>query len=378
MRISTSMMMNQYSQILQDKMGDIEKYSNQVYTGRSFERASDDPVAAMETIQASHEYVENKQFQTNSTNVSSLMQATESTVDQVNDILKSAQEKATEAINGTDNTADDSDIATSMQDYQSELVTTLNSQFGGKYIFGEGTDGAAPFKMGIATNPDGSATTSTTPQLLFCDYNAKDANGNPTYLSSNPTYIPVSNVSDSTGTTVLSGMTSSDVSNNTLSMPVDLNLGIQVSSSNGSIQQGTAFDAATSGLSTIISGWTDGTSDGSSGGTATNIVDQLTGAISDLNSGNISGLSDLIGNVQDAQSAVLKVDVGIGEKNDMLSFVSGKLTDDQTNITTQMDDAMEVDPAQAITQYNMSETVYKEALSVSSTVLQESLIDFLK
>jgi flagellar hook-associated protein 3 FlgL len=161
-------------------------------------------------------------------------------------------------------------------------------------------------------------------------------------------------------------------------MPVDLNLGIQVSSSNGSIQQGTAFDAATSGLSTIISGWTDGTSDGSSGGTATNIVDQLTGAISDLNSGNISGLSDLIGNVQDAQSAVLKVDVGIGEKNDMLSFVSGKLTDDQTNITTQMDDAMEVDPAQAITQYNMSETVYKEALSVSSTVLQESLIDFLK
>jgi flagellar hook-associated protein 3 FlgL len=274
------------------------------------------------------------------------MQATESTIDQLNDILKSAQEKGTEALNGTDNTSDDQDLGTAMQSYSSELVSTLNSSFSGKYIFGEGTNGPAPFEM--------DTSNASNPQLMYYNYN-----------SSTPEYVPVSS------------MTQSDVSSMKLSMPVDLNLGVKVSS-DGSIQQGTVFDAATSGLDTIISGWTDGTSDGSSGGTATNIVDQLAQAANDLNSGDTSKLNNLLGNIQDAQSAVLKVDVGIGEKNDMLSFISSKLTDDQTNISTQMSNAMQADPTQAIMQYNMSETVYKESLSVSSTVLQESLIDFLK
>jgi flagellar hook-associated protein 3 FlgL len=357
------MMMNNYQNYLENNMSDIQKYSDQVSSTRAFERASDDPVAAMQTIKSSHEYSENEQFQTNCTNATSWMQATESTVNQLNGVFKTTQEKVTEASNGTNSASDEANLGTSMQDYSSEIVTTLNSSFDGKYIFGEGTDGNAPFKIG--TSADVVNGEDCTGKLMYCNYNAKDSNGN-----SMPTYIPVDSITAS-GTS--STATTTSIDDVKLSMPVDLNLGVKVSTSDGSIQSGTTFDAATSALDAIITGYS-GTNE-----TATNIVDQLSTVANSLTtSGDTSGLGGLLTNVQDAQNAVLKVDVGIGEKTNMLSFISSRLTDDNTNISTQLSSSMEVDPTQAIMKYNMSETVYKESLSVSSTALQESLIDFLK
>ena len=350
MRITSSMMMREYTQTLDDKMSDIDKYSNQVSSSLKFQRASDDPIDAMESMQGCHQYVENQQYTTSNSSATSWMQATESTTDQINSILQSAQEKATEATNGINNTSDLQNIGTAMESYRDELVTTLNSTFGGRYIFGMSTSGQPPFKLGTAAD-DGAANDG---KLMYYDYNATDASGNPA-----PAYVSVDSITQST----VQGMK--------LSQPIDMNMGLKITSS-GQVNSGSVFQAATSGLDVIISSF-----NGSSG-TAVNIVDQLSSAISDLNSGNVASISGLISNVEDAQSAVLKVNVGIGEKTKMLSFIASKLTADQSNITGNLANTMEVDQAQAISQYNISQTVYKESLSITSTVLQESLIDFLK
>jgi flagellar hook-associated protein 3 FlgL len=349
MRISTSMMMNSYSQTLNDELGNIDKYSNQVSSSRKFNRPSDDPIDAMQSLQACHDYSENQQDQTSDNSATSWMQATESTINQMNSILQSAQEKATEAVNGTNNATDLQNLGEAMQSYRDEMVTTLNSSFNGSYIFGKSTSGQPPFKLGTAAD-DGAANDG---KLMYYNYNAKDASGNP-----DPAYVAVDTI------------TQSSVDGMKLSMPIDLGMGVQVSG--GQVNPNSVFDAATSGLDAIISGFSG------TGGTATNIVDDLTSAVSDLSTNNIAGLSPLISNVEDAQNAVLKTDVGIGEKSKMLTFMGTKLTDDQSNIENRLSNSLDTDTTQAIMQYNISQTVYKESMSISSTVLQQSLIDFLK
>lgn len=349
MRISTTMMMRNFSQTLDNKLGDIDKYSNQVSSSRKFERASEDPVSAMQTIEACHEYAENQQYVSSDNSAASWLQATETTTNQINDILKSAQEKATEALNGTNNDGDRQNLAKAMESYRDEIVQTLNSSFSGRYIFGKDTEGKPPFKLGTA-DEDGAANDG---KLMYYNYNATDASGNPA-----PKYVSIDSLSQS------------DLESMRLSMPVDLNMGLQING--GKIKQSSIFEASTSGLDVIVSGY-DSTS-----GKATNIVDQLTDAVKNLNTNNMSGLSSILSNVESAQNTVLKTNVEIGEKEKMLSFLSSKLTDDETNINSRLADSLEVDSTQAIMQYNISQIVYKESLSISSTVLQQSLIDFLK
>lgn len=342
MRISTTMMMNNFAKTLDDKLGNVDKYSNQVSSSRKFQRASEDPVEAMETIESCHEYAENQQYLSNDESASSWLQATESTTDQINSILKSAKEKATEAVNGTNNQSDHNNLATALQSYRDEIVQTLNSSFSDRYIFGQNSDGKPPFKIGTAA--DGGAANDG--KLMYYNYNA-----------ATPGYVAVDSISQS------------DVDGMKLTMPVDLNMGMQVSG--GKVKQGSAMETATSGLDVIISGY-------DASGKATNIVDQLTDAVSNLKNNNISGLNSILGDVEDAQNAVLKANVDIGEKDNMLDFLNSKLTDDQTNITGRLGDTMEVDSTQAIMKLNISKTVYNESMSIASTVLQQSFIDFLK
>lgn len=335
MRISTTMMMKRYGQVLNSKYEEINKYGNQISTTRAFEHASEDPVAAMQTIKSCHEYTENQQYQNSVSQTSSWINATETTVTEINDIVKTATEKATEMTNGTNSSSDLQNFSVAIKSYRDEIVSTLNTTFGGQYIFGGNSKGPAPFKLDSSGN------------LQYYNYNA-----------ATPSYVNVSS------------LTKSDVNAANLSMPIDLGLGL--TASGGNIDKGSAFEASTSGLDAIISDF-NGT-----GGTAGNIVDNLTAVINNLSSGNTNGLKTIIGSLSNAQNSILKVKVALGEKSNMLTEINTRLTDNESNITDSLANSMEVDSTEAIMNYNISQLVYKESMSISSTILQQSLIDFLK
>lgn len=329
MRISTTMMMSSYADDLNDKYELINKYSNQVSTKMSFQRASEDPVAAMQTIKSCTEFAINQQSQTNQEQASSWMSATESTLNAVNNIVTTANQKALEAANGTNSASDYGNYAVAFQNYSDEIVSTLNTSYDGKYIFGEGTDGSAPFKMD---------TSGSVPKLMYCNYNANPAN-----------YVAVNT------------LTSGSIGSMKLKTPI-------------SVGTDSDFDIATSGLDTIISDFSGNS------GTATNIVDKLNSVISELKKSppDTSGLSDLVTSTSNAQDAILKVKVAVGEKSNMLDQISGRLTDDEANLTAALSNSMLTNPVESITNYNMAETIYKESMSMASTVLQSSLFDYLK
>lgn len=340
MRISTTMMFKNYTNLLESKTGDVQKYSDEVSSGMKFQRASDDPVAALETMKNCHEYVDNQQYQSSYSSTSVWMQNTETTMNQLNSIIKSVEEKLTEAANGTNNSEDDADNATAFENYRQEIVTTLNTQIDGQYVFGKGATGTAPFAYTAASG------------LQFYDYN-----GGGGYIS-------------------VSGMTAGQVTSEKLSSAVDLGLGIQIQMSGTTTGlapvEGTYFQAATSGLDAIVAGY-DATS-----GKATDIVDALRDTVSALQSGDNTTTNSCLSVAQQAQSAVSKVTVDIGERSNMLTFVSSTLTANETNIVSGLSNSMDADTTESAMNYTLSMTVYKASLSVASSALQESLIDFLK
>lgn len=343
MRISTSMMFKNYTGILEDKMGDVQKYSNQVASGMKFSRASDDPVSAMQTMESCHEYVRNEQYQESSTSTGSWLDATETALGELTDTLKTVQEKLTEASNGTNSSADGSNNATELSQLQQQLMTTLNSTYSGRYIFGQSTDQSAPFALASG-------------QLEYYDYTGKNGGG----------YQLVSDLVNPA--TAASGQ--STVSKADLSDAIDLGLGLKISAS-GQPLAGTYFEAATSGLDAMVAGYT-------ASGQAIDIVDALSSTITKLQDGDNSAAADCLSTVTKAEDAVSNVTVSIGEKSNMLTFISNTLTANKTNIVTRLSAAMDVDSATSAMNYTMSMTVYKASLSVTSSALQESLIDFLK
>jgi len=334
MRISTSMMMKKYAEVLNNKYGDINKYANQISTTRAFSTASENPVAAMQTIKSCHEYTENQQYQNNVSQAKSWIQATETTVTEINDILKAAKEKATEMLNGTNSADDYKNYAVAMMSYRDEIVSTLNTSFGGQYIFGGSTKGPAPFKL----DDDGN--------LMYYDYNA------PT-----PGYVNINT------------LTKTDVENMKVTSPIDIGIGLTKTGS--TLDKNSYFERATSGLSVIISDYSG------AGETAGNIVDNLTAIINALNSNNPDQLNNALSNIQNAQDAVLKVKVELGEKTNMLKAVESRLTNNESNIINSLANSMEVDAVEAILNLNISQVIYKESMSVASSILQQSLIDFL-
>lgn len=329
MRISTTMMYKSYGKTLDEKYSQIRKYSDQANSQRKFERGSDDPVGAMKTLKTCHEYTMNMQYMSNQQQASTFLSTTETYVKQINSVLQTASEKASEAVNGDKNEADLLNYATGMENYRDELMTSLNSIYTGRYVFGGSSSAEKPFRLD-ADN-----------KLQVYDYGKRlpgkaDADG----------YIKVSD------------LTEADVKELDKSLVSQIDLGT-----------GTSFDMRTSALQTIITGY------GAEGDKSINIVDRVTAAI---DAHSHEGFSTLMGDIKSAQDSITRVEVNIGERSNKLSQVSTALINNKTNLTQAMADSYEADQIEAITNYNMAQMIYNESLSMAQTVLQNSIIDFLK
>lgn len=329
MRISTTMMYKSYAKTLDEKYTQIKKYSDQANSQRKFARGSDDPVGALQTLKTCHEYTMNTQYMSNREQASTFLSTTETYVKQINSVLETATEKASEAVNGDKNDSDLLNYASGMENYRDELMTSLNSIYTGRYVFGGNSSGEKPFRLD-ADN-----------KLEVFDYGKK-----------------LGDKVDADGYVKVSELTADDVKKLDDSLVSQIDLGT-----------GSGFNMRTSALQTIITGY-DG-----EGGTAKNIVDDFTVAI---DSHNHEGFSTLMGNIKDAQDSITKVEVNIGERSNKLDQISTALTNNKTNLTQAMADCYEADQITAISNYNMAQMIYNESLSMAQTVLQNSIIDFLK
>ncbi len=135
MRVTQSMLSNNLLRNLNQSYAEMDKYFNQLNTGKKFNRPSDDPVAAMKGIGFRTELHQVEQYQRNTNEVHNWLDNSDSALDQVNSGLQRIRYLAVQASNGTYGESELKSIAAEVEQIKADLIETANMKVNDKYIF---------------------------------------------------------------------------------------------------------------------------------------------------------------------------------------------------------------------------------------------------
>ncbi len=181
MRITNSMMINQFLNGMYESLERVNKYQNQVNTTRRITNISDDPQATVTALRSRNKLTSLKIFDNNINTAKSYLKEAEVATKSINNIIQTVYEKVIEAIGAGKNEEDLSIIADELITLQEELVTIGNTTIGTTYLFGgfnfTGTidnNGAVkpPFTVDPATGHLIYNNIDLTQVACYDDYNA--------------------------------------------------------------------------------------------------------------------------------------------------------------------------------------------------------------
>lgn len=135
MRITNNMLVNNMLGYMNTNLERMDKYQNQLATGKKISVPSDDPVVAARALKLRTSVSQIEQYQKNVTDAKSWMSLTETALANIGDIIQTAKEKVTEASTGTVSKTDEISIRDEINQLKNQLVNIANSTYSGRYIF---------------------------------------------------------------------------------------------------------------------------------------------------------------------------------------------------------------------------------------------------
>ena len=311
MRVTNNMLLNNYLRNLYGNLENMDRIQTQLATNRRITKMSDDPIGVISSMQCRVKLYRIEQYQDNIDQATTWLEQTESSVLELNEIVKSAYE-ATVHISSDYMTGEDKAATAELIGQLRDHVLTIgNNKAGDKFIFGGYNVTKAPFEVDALGN------------VLYNGLDLTD--------STNPDLL-------AEGAQVIGYEIGYDISME-VSVPGAKLLG--------------------TGEKNIYS-----------------VLDNLYNALkNDETAGQISGYIDQL---QDCQSHVLSVDAELGGRINRLELVKNRYDEDFINYTGLKSNIEDVDLAEAVMNYKMAEAVYTSALQVGSSIIQPSLLDFLK
>lgn len=363
MRITNGMIMKRYNKNLNTNLFDMNKTSQQVASGRRFQKGSEDPVRALKALQVRRNVNALEQYSFNIETVDTWLSQTETAIMAVKTAADKAVDLIVEGRNDTLAPEDRAIIATALRSIQEALLKDLNTQVANKYLLGGVNTKEVPFTV----DPD-------TGHLMF--------NGEDVFTAES--LDDLKSVSDH--------------------VYVDLTGEFKLDGAGEIVDKSTVFDMYTPGVNVI--------------GVGPNNLYNLIGRIADafeseykpeeitmpdgekitINAdenrmadldgpvendlpqygGAYEGSIGLFQRLQDAQTKVLVEVVKVGEKANFVSYLKQR-TDDNLYDAQVMQSKLEViPPDEAILNYKMQDYVYKACLQMSSYIFQPSLMDYLR
>jgi flagellar hook-associated protein 3 FlgL len=144
MRISSKMMNRQFLGNLDNLYNTMSKQHTQVSTGKAFQSASEDPVNAVKSMDINSEIKKTEQYEKYIGDAESMLNEQEVALSGISDALVEIQEVLQQALNGTYNDNDKKSLAEVVDSVKDNIVSLLNKDYGGKYIFGGWNTSTAP------------------------------------------------------------------------------------------------------------------------------------------------------------------------------------------------------------------------------------------
>jgi flagellar hook-associated protein 3 FlgL len=154
MRITQSMMSNRMLTNLSNSYGDLNKYSQQLSSGKKITKPSDDPVVATKGMSYRTEVRDVEQYKRNLSEAQTWIDNSDSALGNATSALQRIRELAVQASNGTYEEGQRGNIAQEVDQLKEQLASIANTQVNGKYIF----NGSATDTKPVTINDDGSST----------------------------------------------------------------------------------------------------------------------------------------------------------------------------------------------------------------------------
>jgi flagellar hook-associated protein 3 FlgL len=140
-RVTQGTMTNQLLRNINSNLRTMQTIQEQMSTGRTINRPSDDPVGITYSLRYRSDLSINDRYQSNVDSASSWLDFNDTMMSQVSDVMKRMKELAVQGSNGTNPQVAMNNIADEIEQLKAQLVDISNSQFKGKYVFnGQFTD----------------------------------------------------------------------------------------------------------------------------------------------------------------------------------------------------------------------------------------------
>ncbi|MDF2948238.1 MAG: flagellar hook-associated protein FlgL [Sedimentibacter sp.] len=336
MRITTSMMSNKYIRNLNKSASEMNYLNEQVSTGKKFFKGSEDAVSAIKAYKLRREYRTSEIYDTNIKDVDSFLTTAETNLTEISSNIEKVYTSYLKGITGTMGSEEREIVAKELENLQQSILTSLNANYGDKYVFGGTSKDEIPFTLEDVTLTDGTVEK----QLFFKGINV---NTNDARLD--------------------------DLKNETIN--VDIGLGMTFGS-DGKLNGDTVFNMSMSGINFMGYGENSGMPNN-----VYTLIGKIKDELRDPNF-NIDNVTPYIGKFEEQKKQVLVGITDIGAKTNYLDFIKVRNEDNQFNINEKILDVEYVDPAEAIVNFKMQEYSYNAALSMGNKILQNSFIDFMK
>lgn len=169
MRVTNGMLITNMMRNYKRNLSRIENYQEQLASGKSIRRPSDDPSGASKALKLRSDLSMNEQYIKNADNALSWLNITETALRDIGDTLQRARELTVQAANGTFTPENRAAIADEIEQLQQHIFQVSNSTYAGRYIFGgfrtdmppfvsvpgaiqfEGNEGEIVFEVGIGS-----------------------------------------------------------------------------------------------------------------------------------------------------------------------------------------------------------------------------------
>ncbi|CQR46398.1 Flagellar hook-associated protein 3 [Paraliobacillus sp. PM-2] len=164
MRVTQSMLSNNMLRNLSNSYSNLDKYMDQLSTGKKINRPSDDPVIAMKGMNYRSQVSSVEQYERNLSEVHNWMDNSDAALDETTQALQRLRELAVQASNGTYEEGQRKNIAEEVDQLKNHLVEIANTKVNNKYIFNgtntTGTeDASGEVHPPVRTDDNGNVTT---------------------------------------------------------------------------------------------------------------------------------------------------------------------------------------------------------------------------
>ncbi len=423
MRITNNMLVNNMINYIGNNLTRMNKYQQQLATGKKVMVPSDDPVVAARALKLRTDVSEIEQYQRNIKDAQSWTDITESSLGDMVKIMHRAKELSVQGSTGTNQPQDMQAISKEIQQLRTQMVHLGNATYAGRYIFsGYSTDKPLFNDDGtFAVNVNTYTDPSTTPPAYREDINYEIGIGDNisinvlggdlfnsggtarvadsagiavsgTITSTPPNIAPALNLTGKTLSLSVDGVnhsinfTANYTNINTLATDIQTALGASatVSAANGMLK----FTSPTTGNSSSVHINTASTAaadlkltlpteinGASHKGTMLQMFDDF---VSALDLGDHSAVGSITARIDKELANVLRVRADVGARQNRIELTENRLSNDDLNFTKLMSDNEDVDMAETIMNLQNEENVYRASLSGGAKIIQPSLVDFLR